>query len=302
MTENYHIPVLLNESIEGLNIASNGVYIDATFGGGSHSRAIYEHLDKNGKLLAFDQDDDAHKNAWIADNFVLFKANFRYVKNYVNYAGIKQVDGILADLGISTHHIDTPERGFSFRFDANLDMRMNVNQAKDASFVVNTFSVEDLTIILNNYGEVERPAKVAQAIVDFRRTRKIITTFDLVEAINKFAPKNAEQKFYAKVFQALRIEVNDEIEALKEFLSSAAQLLKPDGRFVVISYHSLEDSLVKNFFKFGNFEGKRITDMYGNQIRILEPLNNKVIVPTENEVEENNRSRSAKLRISKKIE
>jgi 16S rRNA (cytosine1402-N4)-methyltransferase len=299
MTEIYHIPALLNETIDGLNIQNNGIYVDATFGGGGHSRKIFEKL-SSGKLIAFDQDSDAKYNAWNADNFVLIQANFSYIKNFLQYLKISQIDGVVADLGLSTHHIDVPERGFSFRFDAKLDMRMNQKQELDAFFVVNNYEQEKLQDIFRNFGELKNAKQLANAIVSARKQKQIETTLDLVKVLEKFIPKKAEQKFLSKIFQAIRIEVNDEIETLKKFLLDATALLKKNGRIAIISYHSLEDKIVKNFFKTGNFDGQRKTDMYGNIIRPLTPINNKVIVPTEDEINKNNRVRSAKLRIAEK--
>lgn len=300
MTENYHIPVLLQQSVEALEIKPNGTYIDATFGGGGHSKTIFKHISEKGKLIAFDQDPDAQNNAFKAPNFILIQANFRYIKNFISYLGINKVDGILADLGLSTHHIDTPERGFSFRFNARLDMRMNFKQAKDAFFIINKYNQNQLTQIFKEFGELKNARKIAESIVNNRQNKQIETTFDLVEILKPFTPKHEEQKFLAKVFQAIRIEVNEEIECLKEFLVGANQLLKKEGKIVVISYHSLEDSLVKNFFKTGNFQGNQEKDMYGNIIRPLEP-EGKVVIPDDSEIERNNRARSAKLRIATKL-
>lgn len=301
MNEIYHIPALLNQTIEGLNIKPNGIYIDATFGGGGHSRAIFDKLSKKGKLIAFDQDKDALANAWKADNFILINSNFAYIKNFVEYLKLDKVDGILADLGISTHHIDMPERGFSFRFNAKLDMRMNTEKELDAHYVVNNYKTEKLTEIFKKYSNLKNAKQIANTIDKNRKVKKINTTFDLIESIKHLAPRNTENKFYAQVFQAIRIEVNDEMGSLKRFIEQATELLKTGGRIAIISYHSIEDKLVKNYFKNGNFEGERITDMYGNQIRKLKPLNNKVIVPDEKEIETNNRARSAKLRIAEKL-
>ncbi len=292
---------MLKQTIESLNIKEDGIYIDATFGGGGHSREIFKKL-TNGRLIAFDQDSDAKKNAWQADNFILIQSNFQYLKNFTNYLGIDKVDGILADLGISTHHIDQADRGFSFRFDARLDMRMNNSQDLDAYIVVNEYSNNDLTNIFRKYGELNNAKKLADAITSQRAKKKIQTTFELVEIVKKFVPKKTEQKFLAKIFQAIRIEVNKEMETLQNFLKYSTEILKPKARLVIISYHSLEDKLVKNFFKTGNFKGERQTDMYGNVIRPLNPVNNKVIIPSAEEIETNNRVRSAKLRIAEKNE
>ena len=301
MNEIYHIPALLNETIELLNLNPKGVYIDATFGGGGHSRSIFDKLNKDGKLIAFDQDKDAQANAWKADNFILINSNFAYVKNFVEYLELGEVDGILADLGVSTHHIDEPERGFSFRFNAKLDMRMNVYNELDAYYVVNQYSQEKLTEIFRKFSDLKNAKQIANTIDKTRKEKEIKTTFDLVESIKELAPKKTENKFYAQVFQAIRIEVNNEMETLMSFLEQSTQILKKGGRIAIISYHSMEDKLVKNFFKNGNFDGERITDIYGNQIRPLKPLNKKVIVPAEEEIEKNNRARSAKLRVAEKI-
>ncbi len=301
MTEIYHIPALLHQSVEALDIKPNGIYIDATFGGGGHSREIFKLLSADGKLIVFDQDSDAQKNTWEAENFILFQANFKFIKNFIDYLKIEKVDGILADLGLSTHHIDVPERGFSFRFDAPLDMRMNTSQKIDAQHIINTYNTKELTRIFSDFGDVKKAYYVARDIVKKRNSKQIKTTFDLIETIKDFIPKKAEQKFLAKIFQAIRIEVNDEVNTLKDFLTSATEILATNGRIAVISYHSLEDKIVKNFFKTGNFKNERITDMYGNVIRPLKPINNKVIIPDEAEIEKNNRARSAKLRIAEKI-
>lgn len=300
MNETYHIPALLNESIDALNIKPEGVYIDATFGGGGHSSVILDKL-TTGKLIAFDQDIDAHNNKIDKENFVLLHSNFQHLKQFLDYLKIETVDGILADLGISTHHIDEPQRGFSFRFDAKLDMRMNRNQVFDAKKLINSYREADLKRIFKNYGDLKNNHQLAVAISKARRKKEISTTFELVEVVEKFILKKAEQKFLAKIFQAIRIEVNDELGTLKSFLEQIPEVLNENGRVAIISYHSLEDKLVKNFFRTGNFDGKRETDMYGNILRPLSPINNKVIVPSENEIKKNNRARSAKLRIAEKL-
>lgn len=289
------------QSIEALNINENGTFIDATFGGGGHSRAIFNKLSNEGKLIAFDQDADAHNNAWTADNFILVHSNFQFVKNFVDYLKINKVDGILADLGLSTHHIDVPERGFSFRFDAPLDMRMNISQTIDAKYIVNNYSQDKLFKLFKEFGEVKGAYRISEAIVIKRRKKQINTTFDFNSVLGSFIPKHKEHKFLAQIYQAIRIEVNDEINTLKKFLQSSVEVLKPNGRLAIISYHSLEDKLVKSFFKTGNFDNKRETDFYGNVIRPLNPINNKVIVPDDAEISVNNRARSAKLRIAEKI-
>lgn len=300
MNNEYHIPALLVETVDGLNIKPNGIYVDATFGGGGHSSEILKRL-KTGKLIAFDQDTDAHKNTLNSKNFVLIKSNFKFISNFLNYLKIEKVDGILADLGLSTHHIDEPQRGFSFRFDAPLDMRMNTSQELDANYIINNYSEKQLFELLKNYGELDNAKNIATNIIMCRKEKSIETTFDFVSAVKKFAPKNDEHKFFAKIFQAVRIEVNAEIQTLKDFLTSIPNLLNINARVAIISYHSLEDKIVKDFFKTGNFDGKRITDMYGNVLRNLTPINNKVIIPTDQEIEKNNRVRSAKLRIAEKL-
>lgn len=301
MEEIYHIPAMLEQTIDALNIKKDGTYIDATFGGGGHSLEIFKKL-TSGRLIAFDQDSDAQKNAWEAKNFMLIKSNFQFIKNYTDYLEIEQVDGILADLGISTHHIDSPERGFSFRFDARLDMRMNTEQELDAFEVVNEYSAEKLNEIFKNYGEINIAKRIASVIVEQRKKKRIETTFDLVETVKSLIPKKVEHKFLAKIFQAIRIEVNQEMETLKKFLVKSVEILKPKGRLVIISYHSLEDKIVKDFFRTGNFDGERITDMYGNVKRMISPVNNKVIIPSDEEIAKNNRVRSAKMRIAEKNE
>lgn len=300
MNRNYHIPVLLHQAIEGLNINPKGTYVDATFGGGGHSSFILNKL-STGKLIAFDADSQAMNNDLNADNFLFIHANFRFIKNFLLYQNIKKVDGILADLGISTHHIDCPQRGFSFRFDADLDMRMNPQQNFSAKDVVNDYSKKKLTDIFKNYADLKNAHNIARTIVQRRNINKINSTFDLVEAIIKFVPRKAKNKFLAKIFQAIRIEVNDEINNLKCFLTDSVELLNKNSRFVIISYHSIEDKVVKNFFKTGNFNGELKTDMYGNKIRPLKPVNKKVIKPGDDEIEKNNRARSAKLRIAEKL-
>lgn len=299
MNKTYHIPALLEETLDGLRINPEGDYVDVTFGGGGHSSAILQRLNA-GQLIAFDQDTDAHKNQFKDDNFVLFNSNFKYTRNFLKYININKVDGIIADLGISTHHIDEPELGFSFRFDAPLSMRMNRNMKFDAQKLINSYPVTKLSDVLKNFGDLKNSYKIALAIAKSRKKQKISTTFDLLKVLQPFIPKKQEQKFLAKVFQALRIEVNDEINVLRDFLETVPEILKPNGRIAVISYHSIEDKIVKNFFRTGNFSGQRQTDMYGNLIRPLNPINNKVIVPSEDEIKQNNRARSAKLRIAEK--
>ena len=296
----YHQPVLLKESVEGLNIKPEGVYVDATFGGGGHSMEILKIL-KKGKLIAFDQDEDAMINIPDDKRFIFVRQNFRFLRNFLKYYGFKSIDGLIADLGISSYHIDTPQRGFSFRFDTKLDMRMNTKADFSAQDIVNSYTNDQLTGLFRSYGELTNARHLAMKIADARNKRAITTVNELLEAIQDCLPKKNENQYLAKLFQALRIEVNKELEYLKEMLQQAAEMLKPGGRIAVISYHSLEDRVVKNFFKTGNFENKVKTDLYGNIERPLLPINNKVIVPGEAEINQNNRARSARLRIAEKI-
>ena len=295
----YHVPVLLHEAIEGLNINPNGVYVDATFGGGGHSREVLKHLALGGRLLAFDQDEDAARNAFTDKRFLFAQHNFRYLKNFLRYYELEQVDGILADLGVSSHHFDMPERGFSFRFDAPLDMRMNQASQLTAAKVLSDYSEENLLRILKTYGEVDKARKIAALLVKARTEKPIKTTFELVELLTPVVPQLQQNKVFAQVFQALRIEVNQELDVLIDFLNDAAQVLKPGGRLVVISYHSLEDRLVKNLIQKGNIEGKIEKDFYGNMSLVFNSIG-KVVVPTPEELERNPRSRSAKMRIAEK--
>ncbi len=298
---NYHIPVLLNESLEGLAIDPAGVYVDVTFGGGGHSRAILDRLGADGRLYGFDQDADAEQNIPDDPRFVFVRSNFRFLFNFARYHDIDgKVSGLLADLGVSSHHFDSEERGFSFRFNADLDMRMNQSQTLKASDIVNEYSDEKLLFILKVYGEVEKPKQVVETIINARKLRKIKTTGDLVNIVMDVIPERFKNKSLAKIFQALRIEVNGEMDALKELLSQSAKILKPYGRMAIITYHSLEDRLVKNFIRTGNFEGILEKDFYGNIITPFEQLNRKVITPSEHELQINPRSRSAKLRIAKR--
>lgn len=298
----YHVPVLLKECIEGLDIKPEGIYVDLTFGGGGHSRAILEKL-KEGKLYAFDQDSDAVKNAEMLQDrsFTLIEGNFRYMKRYLKAEGVTEVDGILADLGVSSHQIDSAERGFSTRFDAELDMRMDRGGAKTAKQVLNEYSEMELHKILGMYGEIRNAKTAAHAIVQERANRKIVTVEDLKGVLKPFAPRGKENKYYAQVFQAVRIEVNDELKALEEMLEQAAQLLKKGGRLVVMSYHSLEDRLVKNYINKGKFYGEVEKDIYGNFEKPFEAVTRKPIEADEEEIERNKRARSAKLRIAVKI-
>ncbi len=299
--EKLHTPVLLNEAIEGLNIQPNGIYIDATFGEGGHSRAIMEKLSNDGRLIAFDQDLRAFKYAIDKDNFILIHSNFIYIENFLNFLGIDKVDGILADLGVSSAHLDMPERGFSYRFDAPLDMRMNQNQSFKAYDVVNEYDEEDLAQILYEYGEVRNSRRLAAAIVEARQKKPIKTTFDLVAAVENHINKRLRNKILSQIFQAIRIEVNDELENLKKLLRIGERVIKPQGRFAVISFHSLEDRIVKNFFKTGTFDGNPVKDIYGNFTKPFEPVNRKVITASELELRNNVRARSAKLRIAEKL-
>lgn len=299
----YHQPVMLKECIEGLAINPDGIYVDVTFGGGGHSRAILEQLSEKGKLLAFDQDDDAKAEAADIDHpgFYLIRANFRYLKKYLKMYGVTKVDGILADLGISSHQIDTPERGFSTRFDAYLDMRMSENGDTTAQDVVNEYSESDLHKILGMYGEIRNARTVASTLVRARNDKPINTVDELKNVVKKHAPRGREFKFFAQVFQALRIEVNEEIRVLEEMLEQSAEVLKAKGRLVVMSYHSLEDRPVKNYIQKGKFRGEAEKDMYGNVLRPFQAVNRKIITAQENEIEVNNRARSAKLRIAQKL-
>ncbi len=296
----YHIPVMPEESLEGLNIHPDADVVDATFGGGGHSRLILENLD-GGRLFAFDQDEDAAGNTIEDDRLFFIRHNFRYMKNFLRFYDVDKVDAVFADLGVSSHDFDVPERGFSFRFDGQLDMRMNQNAKTNAAEVVNTYSEGALVDIFRMYGEVKNANRLVAEIIKHRNITTFSTTTELKEVASKCAPKAIENKYLAQVFQALRIEVNDEMEALKEFFAAALDLLKAGGRLVVITYHSLEDRLCKNFMKTGNFEGKLEKDFYGNPISPFKMINRKVITPSEKELEKNPRSRSAKLRIAEKI-
>ena len=297
----YHIPALLNESITGLNIRSDGTYVDVTFGGGGYSRAIVDFLDGKGHLYGFDQDEDAEKNAAFIERFTFIRSNFRYLSSFLDWYGVQAIDGLLADLGVSSHHFDDETRGFSFRFEGNLDMRMNKRCGKTAAEVLNTYPEENLANLFYIYGELRNSRVIAKAIVQARNIKKIRTVTDFLNILKPFFGKEKEKKQLAQAFQALRIEVNSELDTLKEMLEQAAQLLNPGGRMVIITYHSLEDRLVKNFFKTGNFEGEVKKDFYGNVLSPFKAINNKVIVPNDEEIERNPRSRSAKLRIVEKL-
>jgi len=296
----YHTPALLQASIEGLNISPGGVYVDVTFGGGGHSREILNRLGEDGRLIAFDQDEDAIKNRIDDQRFIFARANFRFLKNFIRYHDITAVDGVLADLGVSSHHFDDAARGFSFRFEGELDMRMNRNAAMKASDILNEYSEERLSDIFYTYGELRNARKIASSVVAYRSSKTIVETKDLLSILEPFAYRDREKKILAQAFQALRIDVNGEMNALREMLIQALQVLKPGGRISVISYHSLEDRLVKNFFRTGNFEGRLIKDFYGNIETPFILINRKVIVPSGEEQFQNPRSRSAKLRIAEK--
>lgn len=296
----YHVPVLLKESVDGMNIQPDGTYVDVTFGGAGHSREILSRLGEGGRLLGFDQDEDAERNIVNDPHFIFVRSNFRYLQNFLRYHDIEQVDAILADLGVSSHHFDDSERGFSFRFDGALDMRMNTRAGQTAADIVNNYTEEALADVFYLYGELKVARRLASLIVRTRENKKIETIGDFLELVKPFTGKDKEKKFLAQAFQALRIEVNDEMRALKEMLQQTLQVLKPGGRLVVITYHSLEDRLVKNFLKTGNFEGKSEQDFFGNVQTPFRMVNNKVIVPSDEEIERNPRSRSAKLRIAEK--
>jgi len=298
----YHVPVMLQACLDGLNIRPDGTYIDVTFGGGGHSKAIFEKLSDSGKLIAFDQDIDAKRNVWEAPNFHFIPSNFEFLKNQLRMLRIEKVDGILADLGVSSHQFNEPERGFSIRSDEPLDMRMNQRSEQSAFHVVNEYEEDELITIIGKYGEVKSPRRVAQLICQSRQGTPIKTTGELVEVLSKMAPKFKENRFYAQVFQAIRIEVNNEMKVLESFLEQAADVLKPGGRLVVMSYHSLEDRLVKNFMKRGNLDGSIEKDFYGNVLKPLTEVVRKPITPDEEELERNPRSRSAKLRIAERNE
>jgi 16S rRNA (cytosine1402-N4)-methyltransferase len=296
--QNYHIPVLLTESVDGLDIKPGGTYVDVTLGGGGHSREILRRLDGTGHLFSFDQDEDAERN-WIdtqgkvsTDNFTFIRSNFRYLKNWMRYYGVEKIDGLLADLGVSSHHFDDDKRGFSFRFDTPLDMRMNKRAGTTAADIINKYDEERLADILYIYGEFKNSRKIASSIIQARSEKEILTTQDLVQST-----RIKDKKDLARLFQAFRIEVNREMDALKEMLLSATELLSDNGRLSVITYHSLEDRMVKNIIKTGNVEGKRKEDIFGIVEAPLKPLSNKVITPDDNEIQKNPRSRSAKLRI-----
>ncbi len=298
----YHIPVLLGESVDGLSVRPGGVYVDATFGGGGHSREILRRMDGHAHLYSFDQDADARANAPEGDErFTFVYSNFRYLANWMRYYGVEAVDGLIADLGVSSHHFDDAERGFSFRFDAPLDMRMNGRAGDTAADVVNRYTEERLADVLYLYGELKNSRRIAAAIVKARGQREVRKINDLLEIVRPLMPREREKKELARVFQALRIEVNHEMDALSELLDAAVRVLRPGGRLSVITYHSLEDRMVKNFMRSGRADGKVEQDFYGRRLSPLRAVNNKVIVPTQEELERNPRSRSAKLRIAEKV-
>lgn len=299
--EAYHIPALLQESIDGLAIQPGGIYVDVTFGGGGHSREILRHLAPSGHLYSFDQDADAEKNVVSDDRLTFVRSNFRYLKNWMRYYQVDGINGLLADLGVSSHHFDDESRGFSFRFDAPLDMRMNRRAGMTAADLLNNYDEEQLADVLYLYGELKQARRMAAAIVKARQLKRIGNTGDLMNAIERFLVKEHEKKDMAKVFQALRIEVNHEMHALKEMLAGAQELLVPEGRLCVITYHSLEDRIVKNVMRSGNAEGKVEQDFFGRAKAPLRMVYSKVIVPTEEEVARNPRSRSAKLRVAEKV-
>lgn len=303
MSEVYHIPVLLKESVDGMNIQPNSICIDVTFGGGGHSREILSRLGNKGHLYSFDQDQDSFKNIKEQPNFTFVHSNFRFLKNFMRYYEVEEVDAILADLGVSSHHFDDSTRGFSFRYDDGaLDMRMNQKAGKTAADILNEYSEEKLADVFYLYGELKQSRKIASSIVKARQQNKFKTISDLLNILSPFVGRSEkEKKVLAQAFQALRIEVNEEMDALKDMLKQSLEMLRSGGRLSVITYHSLEDRLVKNFFKTGNFEGKVDKDFYGNINTPFRLVNNKIIIPNENELERNPRSRSAKLRIAEKI-
>lgn len=298
-TMEYHNPVLLKETVDGLNIKPDGVYVDVTFGGGGHSKEILSRLNANGKLFGFDQDEDAWGNALPDERFTLIQENFRYIKRFLRFHGIKEVDGILADLGVSSHQFDVPERGFSTRFDADLDMRMSKKNDLDAHKIINEYDDANLKRVFLDYGELKIAPALARTIIEAREYKSIDTTDELKLILQRFLPEQFKNKVLAQIYQAIRIEVNQEMDVLKEFLEQSLDILKPEGRLSVISYHSLEDRLVKRFMKNGMFEGEPEKDFFGN-FSVPFKLIGKLIVPTEEEIKINNRARSAKLRIAEK--
>lgn len=299
MERAYHIPVLLEESVNGLEIRENGDYVDVTFGGGGHSREIFSRL-KTGRLFAFDQDEDAAANVIHDDRFFFIRHNFKYIRNFLKYYQVEKVDGILADLGVSSHDFDVAERGFSFRFDGDLDMRMNRDSSQTAADIVNTYPEIQLRTIFREYGEIDNAGRLARQLAEARTSKPVKTIEQFREAIAPCVPRLQESKYLAKVFQALRIETNKEMDVLREFLEQSIELLKPGGRLVVITYHSLEDRMVKNFIRSGDMSGKQEQDFFGNVDSPLVAINRRVIIPGEEELDRNPRARSAKLRIAEK--
>lgn len=297
----YHSPVMLKECIEGLAISASGFYVDVTFGGGGHTRAILETLTE-GKVIAFDQDEDARQNLPDDERIIFVNQNFRHLKRYLKLYHIDKVDGLLADLGVSSYQIDKPEKGFSTRFEGQLDMRMDTRKSLTAEEVINNYEEEQLATLFYLYGELNQSRKIAKAIVSKRAEQRIATTSELADIIRKYAPRNMENKVLAQAFQAIRIEVNDELGSLKEMLLQCSEVIRPGGKLVVMSYHSLEDRLVKNFIKTGNFEGEPKKDFYGNLIAPFEQVNRKIILASDEEIERNPRARSAKLRIAERRE
>ena len=298
--ETYHVPVLLKESVDGLDIKPSGIYVDVTFGGGGHSREILSRIGEDGHLYSFDQDEDAEKNILNDSRFTFVRSNFRYLRNWMRYYGVEYIDGLLADLGVSSHHFDDETRGFSFRFDAPLDMRMNKRSGMTAAEILNNYDEEQLADIFYIYGEIKNARKVASSIIKARGIKAIETTGDLMQITESLFHREREKKETAKLFQALRIEVNHEMEALKEMLYGAQNVLREGGRLSVITYHSLEDRIVKNIMRAGNAEGKVSQDFFGRTIAPFRQISNKVIVPNEEEQQRNPRSRSAKLRIAER--
>ena len=296
----YHIPVMLQECIEGLSIHPDGTYVDVTFGGGGHAKEIYKKLSSKGKLIVFDQDPDAKANAWEADNFYFIAANFAYISNHLRMMGIKHVDGIIADLGVSSHQFDEETRGFSIRANAPLDMRMNKEGELSAEYVVNEYSERDLMNLFRTYGELSNARRITNEILKARAAKKIKTTAELMEILGPCAPRFKEHKFFAQVFQAIRIEVNQELEVLEKFLLQMEECIQPGGRLVVMSYHSLEDRLVKNYMKRGSIHGEITKDFFGNVLKPFSEINRHPIIPSEEEIERNTRARSAKLRIAER--
>ena len=297
----YHIPALLNESIDGLDIKPDGIYVDVTFGGGGHSKEILSRLGENGKLYGFDQDEEAYENVLHDDRFVFVRSNFRYLSNFLQYYQVEKVDGILADLGVSSHHFDDEGRGFSYRYDSKLDMRMNQSAKQTAADILNNYEENDLSRLFFQYGELRMARKIASAIVFARQEKPLTTVNEFLDIMDRFTQRDKEKKVLSQAFQALRIEVNQELDALSEMLQQSVDLLATGGRLSVISYHSLEDRIVKNFFRSGNIEGKIEKDFFGNPLTSLKVINRKIIIPTEKEQRQNPRSRSAKLRVAEKV-